>query len=424
MKYVSTKRSSDAVSFEKAVLQSLPQNGGLYVPEHIPILNATELRSIGKMGVPDLAQLVLSKFIEKEIPDDILKKICEESFNIPIPLISLSPELSILELWHGETFAFKDFGARFMSRCFNYFLQKKNQKAVVLTATSGDTGGAVAAGFHNNPSVDVVILYPDGRVSKIQEKQLNAFGKNIHPIRIAGTFDDCQAMVKAAFVDHDLHSRISLSSANSISIARLLPQMIYYIAWWQKKALDEVLVVPSGNLGNITAGLIAKKMGIPLPHMILATNANDTASKYIKTGRIFQQHTVPTLSNAMDVAAPSNLDRIKWMYPNLHDLQSDISAISISDDETLSTMTVINKDYDYQLCPHTAVGVRAAMQSHRRSTVLATAHPIKFPLANQKAKISPPQLAQAERFERVSVSAPQMSNSSAELKIYLIQKFT
>jgi len=393
MKYYSTNRKSETVSFKEATIKGQAPDKGLYFPETIPQVNAALVNSIKEFSNEEIAYKVISPYVGKEIPEERLRQIVSETVNFPVPLIKVDENISSLELFHGPTFAFKDIGARFMSRCLGYFVQGDSRKITVLVATSGDTGGAVADGFYDVEGVEVVILYPSGKVSPVQEKQLTALGKNIHALEVLGTFDDCQQMVKQAFADKELTETKFLTSANSINIARWLPQQFYYFfayKQWADKNNPPVISVPSGNFGNICAGILAMQSGLPVKHFIAACNANDIFSDYLQTQELKPKQTVATLSNAMDVGNPSNFVRILEIFNHqFPELKSKLSSYSITDDETIATIKEVYDLHNYLLDPHGAVGYLAlkrylADHPGENGIFLETAHPVKFPGAVEK----------------------------------------
>lgn len=388
MKYFSLNNAQNTATFKQAVINGIAPDKGLYFPTEIPKLSTEFIDNFQNLSRVDLAFELIKPFIANEIPNEELKKIVEETLNFDFPLIELQENNYVLELFHGPTLAFKDVGARFMARCLGYFNKNNQQNVTVLVATSGDTGGAVADGFFNVKGINVVILYPKGRVSEIQEKQLTTFGKNIRAIEVNGSFDDCQAMVKKAFLDEEITSKIKLTSANSINIARWLPQMFYYAFALQelkKQGIKQVVFsVPSGNFGNICAAFMLKKMGLPINHLIASCNANDVIPKYMQTGIMNEQASVATISNAMDVALPSNFVRIMQLYNNdLEALRKDLSSYSFTDEATKKMMTQTYSKYNYILDPHGAVAMLGSekyeQQNQEASIVsLETAHPCKF----------------------------------------------
>ncbi|HEX8267560.1 MAG TPA: threonine synthase [Pyrinomonadaceae bacterium] len=383
MKYFSTNRKSPVVTFRETVIKGQPPDKGLYFPEQIPSVNFEKLREKSKA---EIAFEVIKPYVGGEIDDETLFRICSETVNFDFPLAKISENILALELFHGATFAFKDVGARFMSRCLQYFSGETGEKTIVVVATSGDTGGAVAAGFLGVENVDVVILYPSGKVSKLQELQLTTLGQNITALEVAGSFDDCQRLAKQALADEELKKRVFLTSANSINVARWLPQQFYYfyaLQQWREETLP-VVSVPSGNFGNICAGLLANVSGLPARHFIAACNANDVVPKFLQTGELVEQLSVTTLSNAMDVANPSNFVRILELFGGeTEKLKAKMSAVSISDEITANTMRRVFGQYDYVLDPHAAVGFYALenyleKNPNERGFFLATAHPAKF----------------------------------------------
>ena len=382
MKYISTNFKSKSVSFQKAILKGLAPDGGLYMPENIPLFTKDFFKE--KRNYHELAFEMIKPYIGEEIDNLTLKKMCKSAFNFPVTVVNINSNINILELFHGPTLAFKDFAARFMARSIQYFIQNKKDQRVVLVATSGDTGSAVANGFYKVDGIKVYILYPSGRVSKIQEKQLTTLGENIRAIEVEGSFDDCQKIVKTAFMDKSLKNNIKLSSANSINIARLLPQSIYYAWIWKKLGCinDIIVSVPSGNFGNITGGLIAKKMGLPITNFIASVNANNIFPIYLKHNKYFPKSSISTISNAMDVGNPSNFSRIKFLYnSNINKIRKDIKSNSVNDIETKNCIFNLYEKFGYLADPHTAVGVfslEKIIKPNQTGVVLSTAHPAKF----------------------------------------------
>src|SRR6201996_4376982 len=359
MELYSTNNPSARVSFKDAVFNSMPQDKGLYMPASIPHLDDKFMNNLDSYSLPEIAYHVAQNLIGDDIPVDDLQAIIHDAINFYAPIVRLDEQVYVLELFHGPSLAFKDFGARFISRVMSYFLQKGEKQLDVLVATSGDTGGAVALGFLGVPNTRVTILYPKGKVSEIQEQQLTTNGQNIRALEIDGTFDDCQALVKQAFTDPELNAKFRLTSANSINIARLIPQTFYYFnayAQMLKQGRDKVVFsVPSGNFGNIGAGLLAWKMGLPVEQFIAATNANDTVPAYLKTGVYEPKPSVQTISNAMDVGNPSNWVRIADLFKNDSEILNKlITGFSYDDGETLAAIEKIYNTYHYIACPHTA----------------------------------------------------------------------
>ena len=386
MKYYSLNRIAPKVGFQEAVIQGLAPDKGLYFPESILKLPQSFFDSIENLSNEEIAFEVINQFVGNEIPEKELRQIISETLSFDFPLVKVEENIYSLELYHGPTMAFKDVGARFMSRCLSYFNKGKELKNTVLVATSGDTGGAVASGFLGVKGVEVVILYPSEKVSDIQEKQLTTLGQNITALEIDGVFDDCQDMVKKAFLDEDLKYK-NLTSANSINIARWLPQMFYFFfAYKELKKENKPLVIscPSGNFGNICAGILAKKLGLPIEHFVASTNINGTVPEFLKTGKYNPKPSKATISNAMDVGNPSNFIRIQELYGNdFSNFKNDFSSYSFSDDETKKAILEIYKNSKYIAEPHGAVGflgLKKELQSKANSIgiFLETAHPIKF----------------------------------------------
>ncbi len=387
MKFYSTKHEVERVGLKKAVLESLPADNGLYMPEEIKQLPIDFFEKAEGLSFAELSFQFARVLMQDLVPEEVLRKIVHETVNFDAPLISLEDRLHCLELWHGPSLAFKDFGARFMSRLMSHLCEDDNAELDILVATSGDTGGAVALGFYDTPGIRVTILYPSGKVSMLQEKQLTTLGKNITALEVDGSFDDCQRLVKTAFLDEDLSKRFRLSSANSINIARLIPQCFYYLQAYmslKNKSKPVYMCVPSGNFGNITAGLIAKRMGLPFAGFIASNNANKVFYNYIETGVYQPSKTVATISNAMDVGAPSNFQRILDLYGGAHEkIAQDVSAYSFDDQQTEAAIGQLHQQYAYVACPHTAVaylGAQSFLQDHPDAQVVfqSTAHPSKF----------------------------------------------
>lgn len=387
MQYYSLNRQSPAVSFKEAAIRGQAPDKGLYFPKRIPEFDPLFINHIEQYGKEDIAYRVISPYVGEDIPEEVLRKIVAETVSFGIPLVKLNDRVSTLELFHGPTLAFKDIGARFMSRCLGYFSRSITEKVVVLVATSGDTGGAVAHGFYDVPGVEVVILYPSGKVSTVQEKQLTTLGKNIRALEVEGSFDDCQRLVKQAFADQLLTEQLFLTSANSINVARWLPQQFYYLfAWqqWKDKTAPPVISVPSGNFGNICAGLLAHVSGMPVRHFVAACNANTVVPDFLETGNYSPKPAVPTISNAMDVGDPSNFVRILEIFnQQLGSLKKVLSSYSVSDVETKRTIREVYSAYGYLPDPHGAVGYRALQQylqtdAEAKGIFLETAHPVKF----------------------------------------------
>jgi threonine synthase len=394
MQYYSLNKKSTSVSFREATIKGQAPDKGLYFPENIPQADKDLIEGIEKLSNEEIAFRVIKPYVANEIPEKELFRMVSETVNFPIPLVQVSDTIFSLELFHGPTLAFKDVGARFMSRCLGFFLKDEKKKVTVLVATSGDTGGAVASGFYNVPGIEVVILYPSGKVSPVQEKQLTTFGKNIRALEIEGTFDDCQQMAKAAFADKEINQQLFLTSANSINVARWLPQQFYYFfayRQWKYKNHPPVICVPSGNFGNICAGILAWQSGLPVSHFIAACNVNDVIPRYLQTSNYEPQMAKATLSNAMDVGNPSNFVRIlEIFHHNFPELKNHLTSYSITDEETLATIKEVFEKYNYTLDPHGAVGYLALQRylngsPGQKGIFLETAHPVKFPDAVQSA---------------------------------------
>ena len=391
MQLYSTNNLSARVSFKEAVFNSMPQDKGLYMPVSIPRLDDDFINNLHQYSMPEIALHVAKHLIGDDVLGDDLKTIVDDAINFPAPLVKLEENLFVLELFHGPSLAFKDFGARFMSRVMSYFLEAGEKQLDVLVATSGDTGGAVALGFLGVPNTRVTILYPKGKVSDIQELQLTTNGQNIRAVEVDGTFDDCQALVKQAFTDAELNEKFRLTSANSINIARLIPQTFYYFNAYAQllaQGINKMVVcVPSGNFGNIGAGLLAWKMGLPVEHFIAATNVNDTVPEFLKTGVYQPKPSVATLSNAMDVGNPSNWVRIADLFKDdLDEMKSLVTGYRYDDEETLNAIKFIYDNYRYVACPHTAIAWQALrdwqqdnFKGGTAGIFLSTAHPCKFP---------------------------------------------
>ncbi len=381
MKYFSTNRQSSMVDFHEAAIKGQAPDKGLYFPEYIPKLPNDFLQDLQNLSKAEIGFEVIKPYVGETIPNDVLYQIVEETVNFEFPLVKISDSVYTLELFHGPTLAFKDVGARFMSRCLGYFSKDRNDKITVLVATSGDTGGAVANGFFDVDGVEVVILYPSGKVSSVQEKQLTTLGKNIHALEVKGTFDDCQSMVKKAFADEELCSKLFLTSANSINVARWLPQQFYYFYAAQQWNLNAppVISVPSGNFGNICAGMMAYRAGLPVKHFVAACNANDVIPKYFQSQQMQPASAVATISNAMDVGNPSNFVRILEIFnQQFGDLSAMMSSYSFNDDETRGEMQKVFSEDHYMLDPHGAVGSLGLKKFGSPGYFLETAHPVKF----------------------------------------------
>lgn len=387
MLYHSTNNNSPRVGLKEAILRSLPPDNGLYMPDVLPVLGGDFWHGWRELDLRAIGHAVAGAFFGEDVPEPALRDIVDGTLTFDAPLVTLAPGDHILELFHGPTLAFKDFGARFMARLMAWLTRGEDRELTVLVATSGDTGGAVASAFHHVPGTRVIILYPQGKVSGLQEKQLTALGGNITALEIDGSFDDCQALVKSAFLDRDLAEQLNLTSANSINLARLVPQMFYYIhaAGQLPAGVPPVFVVPSGNFGNLTAGLLAMRLGLPVRHLVAATNRNDVVPEFLRTGTYTPRPSVATISNAMDVGAPSNFVRMRELFgASWEGMKSSITGMAFSDEETRASIRDMMARHQYAIDPHGAVGWLAARQwrsSHPddATITLETAHPAKFP---------------------------------------------
>jgi threonine synthase len=431
MNYYSTNQQVTPVSFNEAVISGLAPDKGLFMPEQIPVLPQTFIDHLPDLSLTEIALEVARPFVGSEIPDKDLQAIIAQALNFEIPLVELREDLHILELFHGPTLAFKDVGARFMSRVMAYFLKNVGQKVYVLVATSGDTGSAVAQGFYKVPGIDVVILYPSGKVSKVQEVQFTTLGENVTSLEVNGTFDDCQRLVKTAFADASLRNKLYLTSANSINIARLLPQSFYYFfayAQLRRKYQGPVVFsVPSGNYGNLTAGLFAQRMGLPVHRFIAASNSNDTVPLYLQNGTYLPKPSVATISNAMDVGDPSNFARMSDLFGNSLDaMQAKISGYSLNDSETRKAMKEMQEKYHYTIDPHGAVAYKAfetykANGGVGHGIILATAHPAKFGDVVKSAIGHSPEIpAQLSSLLNKPKKSVPMNNAYESLKDFLL----
>lgn len=389
MKYYSLQNQAPVVTFDEAVIKGIAPDKGLYFPEDIPRLPDSFWENIENLSKEEIAFTMMKPFVGDTIDDESLQEIVTDVLSFDFPIIEIEENISTLELFHGPTMAFKDVGARFMARCLGHFLKQRNQKeeVTVLVATSGDTGGAVARGFYKVPGIKVIILYPSGKVSDIQEKQLTTLGENISALEVDGNFDDCQAMVKQAFLDTDITSKRQLTSANSINVARWLPQSLYYAFAYQKlKKLNKELIfsVPSGNFGNICAGMVAHMMGMPVKQFIAAVNSNTTIPRFMRSGVYAPTVTVPTISNAMDVSDPSNFVRVLQLFQNNRALLSEkLTSYSYCDGATRGAMYDLHTEHGYTADPHGAIGylgLKEYMKDHPDGygVFLETAHPVKF----------------------------------------------
>lgn len=382
MKFVSTRGKAPAVCASEAIMQGLAPDGGLYVPQSFPPLTHLAIHEIS--SYPELAFEVLAPFFEDDPLKQDLAEICMDAFNFPVPLVTLREQETVLELFHGPTAAFKDFGARFLAACMERMLAKQQRRLTILVATSGDTGGAVAAAFANRKGIDVKVLYPKGRVSGRQQQQLTCWGGNIQAYEVDGSFDDCQKMVKEAFMDKDISLQWGLSSANSINLGRLLPQSVYYVfashLYTQAFGKKPTIIIPSGNVGNSCAAFWALTMGAPIERIVLSVNENRTIPDFLSSGTYQPRNSVQTLANAMDVGAPSNMERLFHLYPDTDTLARMLTAYSVDDPTIEATIKEVYGELGYILCPHTATGerVRRDYFAGQPTIVVSTAHPAKF----------------------------------------------
>lgn len=387
MKFYSLNQLIPNTSFKEAVIAGIAPDKGLYFPESITPLPSSFFDSIEELSNHEIAFQAIRQFVSDDIPDNVLKEILENTLDFDFPVVEIEENVATLELFHGPTMAFKDVGARFMANCLGYFSQDEKEEVTVLVATSGDTGGAVANGFLGVDGVNVVILYPSGKVSDIQEKQLTTLGQNILAMEVDGTFDDCQRMVKTAFLDEGITDNRKLTSANSINVARWLPQLFYFLfAYKQAKSKGKEIVfsVPSGNFGNICAGMVAQKLGMPVNHFVASTNVNDVVPKFMQQGIYNPVPSIATISNAMDVGDPSNFVRIRHLYQDdLPTLQENLSSYAFTDEATRAAMKEVYAQTGYVMDPHGAVGYLGLKEyqkskPHTYGIFLETAHPVKF----------------------------------------------
>jgi threonine synthase len=428
MKYYSTNHKTPDVSLEIAVTQGLAADRGLFMPERIDPLPESFFKEIGSMSFREISFEVAKKFFGDDIPAHTLKQIVFDTLNFDTPLVRVKENIYSLELFHGPTSAFKDVGARFMARLLSYFLGKEKMMVHVLVATSGDTGSAVANGFLGIPGIRVHVLYPKGKVSEIQEKQFTTLGQNITALEIDGTFDDCQALVKSAFMDEDLKKKLTITSANSINVARFLPQAFYYFNAFAKledKSRKIVFSVPSGNFGNLTAGLFAKRMGLPVSKFIAANNRNNIVYNYLGTGIYEPRPSVSTIANAMDVGDPSNFARILDLYRNSHEaIIKDIVGTTYSDDQIRETLLSVYKTKGYLMDPHGAVGYRALgelLKDDETGIFLETAHPAKFTESVEEivGKGNVPMPEKLQRFMKGEKLSLEFSSKYVQFRTYL-----
>jgi threonine synthase len=431
--YYSTNKNADRATLQEAVVKGLASDRGLFMPDVIKQLPEDFFENMKDLSFQEIAYVVADAFFGEDVDAASLKEIVYDTLNFDVPLIHVHDNIYSLELFHGPTLAFKDVGARFMSRLLGYFIKKEGQKEVnVLVATSGDTGSAVANGFLGVDGIRVYVLYPKGKVSPIQECQFTTLGKNITALEVDGVFDDCQALVKSAFMDKDLNAHMKLTSANSINVARFLPQAFYYfyaVAQLHKLGIkkDIVICVPSGNFGNITAGLFGKRMGMPVKRFIAANNRNDIFFQYLNTGVYTPRPSVQTIANAMDVGDPSNFARILDLYGNSHEtISAEIAGCTYTDEQIADSLRECYKTYGYLMDPHGSVGYRALkelLQPGETGVFLETAHPAKFKetveeIINDEVTIP----AKLQEFMKGTKQSVQMSKDFADFKAYLLQQ--
>lgn len=431
MQLYSTKNTTANFTLKEAIFKGLPDDSGLFMPHNIPVLPKAFFENIQNMSLQEIAFEVSKNILQGAIGDQELKVLVEDAINFEVPLVKLEENINALELFHGPTFAFKDFGARFMSRLMAHFIDEKRKKVHILVATSGDTGSAVAQGFLGIPGIHVTILYPGGKVSEVQEKQFTTLGSNITALEVSGTFDDCQRLVKQAFADKELNDIMELTSANSINIARLIPQSFYYFYAYSRLDKNTPLVfsVPSGNFGNILGGLLAQKMGLPVHKFVAATNANCVVPEYLKSGHFNPRASTRTISNAMDVGNPSNFERILDIFKGaFEDIKVNIVGKFYSDEEVKDIITRVFKEKGYIIDPHSAIGYQGLQDylqeesSDLQGVFLGTAHPAKFwevvePLIGEKIEL--PQSLQ-EALKRPTQSHKISANFS-DFKEYLLK---
>ena len=426
MKYYSTRDKSHSTPFslKDAAFAGLAPDGGLFIPESIPQIDMTEVERLAELSYADMA-IYLAQTVFDDIPAEDMDRLVRDAYDFPIELNSIAEGLYNLELFHGPTYAFKDFGARFMGRMLGYL--GDGEQITILAATSGDTGSAVAHGFYGVENVRVVILYPDGKVSPLQEAQMTTLGGNIHPLKVAGNFDDCQRLVKTMFKDKDLRSKVRITSANSINLLRWLPQSFYYFyayCQWKKKTGKDspVVVVPSGNYGNLAAGMFAKRMGLPVKSFVAASNANDVVPEYLVTGEYRPRPSVRTVANAMDVGDPSNFERMLWLCDDSYEsMTSEIKGFSCTDAQILDAIREIYDSYGYVSDPHSAVGYLATRHYSADGFWLSTAHAAKFCEVIQQAIGRTPELPSglADAVERERVFT-EISSKDSDLGDFLL----
>jgi threonine synthase len=423
MDFISTRndeqKPDNPVHASAAILKGLAPDGGLYVPTAYPQLSKEVLA--GDMSYQDTAYHVLKPFFENDPLENDLKSVCDQAFDFPVPMHWYNGSQAVLELYHGPTAAFKDFGARFLADAMEKLIAKDNSSLTILVATSGDTGGAVASAYYGKKNIKVKVLFPEGRVSERQEKQLTCWGGNVEAYAVQGAFDDCQRMVKEAFMNQEISRKWNLTSANSINLGRLLPQAVYYvytaIAYQKKTGIKPVFVIPSGNVGNSIGAHWAKAMGAPIERIVLAVNANKTIPDFLNSGSYEPRESIATLANAMDVGDPSNMERLRYLFPDIKEMRNQVTSYSVSDDQILSTIGDIWGENHYVVCPHTAAGefVRRNFVQEKHSIVVATAHPAKFetivePVIGQQIAVPESLAGLLEKEGHTEVITPVMEN--------------
>jgi len=432
MRFYSTKNRNISVTLREAVLKGIAADGGLYMPEQIPSIGKDKLNRISSLSFNEIAFEISRLILDSDIPEKDLKDLIDKIYSFSSPLIKIDENLNVLELFHGPTLAFKDFGARFAAALISYLIRDEETDITILVATSGDTGSAVASAFYKMPKIKIVLLYPSGKISEMQERQITTYGENVTALEVEGNFDDCQLLVKAGFADEELKQKMILTSANSINIARLFPQAFYYFfgyAQLEDKSKPIIFSVPSGNFGNLTAGIMAFKMGLPIYKFIAATNANDVFPYYLKTGNFIPKPSVKTISNAMDVGNPSNFVRITSLLGNSHELVSRvIFSESFSDQLTINAIKEIKEKFNYIMDPHGAVGYLALKSfiaetelENYNGIILETAHPAKFVTIVERAvnqKIEMPELL-TSCLEKKKLSQ-KISNRFSDFKEFLL----
>lgn len=423
MNFISTRNKDLQTSLAEAIRLGMPEDGGLYVPEYLPKINLASLPSLSSYS--EFAALVLADFFKGDELADQLATLCKNAFNFPVPVEKITDNTFMLELFHGPTLSFKDVGARFLAECFNVLSQKK--KITILVATSGDTGSAVAAAFYKK-DVNVIIFYPAGKISPRQEQQITCWDENILALSVEGNFDDCQRLVKSAFNDAWWQARFNLSTANSINIGRLLPQITYYayssLNFFQEYQAEAGFIVPSGNFGNVTAAYWAKLMGFPIREIVIATNANRVISDYLESAKYQARSSVETLANAMDVGNPSNFERLNYLFDTFESFKENVHAVSVTDKEIEQTIKIFYSQHQKIICPHTATACFVRQQlSDKPWIIVATADPCKFetiiePLLQQKIEVSPQLNAMLEKIS----SKVNVLNNMEEIK-HVIQNY-